>query len=87
VRERVAGVEESHATDAGDDADEGGERGSGDENDEGVTLGSLPGLVFYVLLAEYFVLRAWLDYLAGDYSVLWEKSASDRSAAPAQDAD
>ena len=85
VRERVVGAEESHATGAG--ADEEGERGRGDENDEGGTLRSLPGLVFYVLLAEYFVLRAWLDYLAGDYSVLWEKSASDRSAAPAQDAD
>jgi cellulose synthase/poly-beta-1,6-N-acetylglucosamine synthase-like glycosyltransferase len=81
VRERVAAADGSSAT--GPDADPDGES----EDDGGIDLRSLPGLAFYVLLAEYFVLRAWIDYLTGDYSVLWEKSASDRTAAATRDAD
>lgn len=81
VRERVMAADGSSAT--GPDADPDGES----EDDGGIDLGSLPGLAFYVLLAEYFVLRAWIDYLTGDYSVLWEKSASDRTATATRDAD
>lgn len=36
-------------------------------------------LARYVLLNEWIVLLAWKDYLLGGYSVLWEKSRSDRT--------
>jgi cellulose synthase/poly-beta-1,6-N-acetylglucosamine synthase-like glycosyltransferase len=58
----------------------------GDDGSESLSPGDFVGLAYYVLVAEYFVLAAWWDYLAGEYSVLWAKSTSDRAAGGGGDA-
>jgi biofilm PGA synthesis N-glycosyltransferase PgaC len=45
----------------------------------GIDARSLPRIAYYVLLNEYLVLLAWIDFLLGRYTVLWEKAESTRS--------
>lgn len=45
----------------------------------GMDIRSLPRIAYYVLLNEYLVLLAWIDFLLGRYTVLWEKAESTRS--------
>ena len=47
-----------------------------------VSVGSLPRILYYVLLNEYLVFLAWIDFVLGRYTVLWEKAESTRDAAP-----
>jgi biofilm PGA synthesis N-glycosyltransferase PgaC len=46
----------------------------------GFSLVSLARMVRYVLLNEYLLLLAWKDFISGEYSVLWERAESTRSA-------
>lgn len=39
---------------------------------------TITGIVYYVLLNEYLILAAWLDFLRGRYSVQWEKATTTR---------
>jgi len=39
---------------------------------------SSPKIIYYVLLNEYIILRAWIDFIFGKYSILWEKVESTR---------
>lgn len=39
---------------------------------------SVPKIVYYVLLNEYLILIAWMDYIFGNNSVLWEKAGTTR---------
>ncbi|MGB3905732.1 MAG: glycosyltransferase [Anaerolineae bacterium] len=48
----------------------------------GASIGSLPRILYYVLLNEYLVFLAWIDFVLGRYSVLWEKAESTRDVAP-----
>jgi cellulose synthase/poly-beta-1,6-N-acetylglucosamine synthase-like glycosyltransferase len=51
----------------------------------GISLGSLPKIIYYVLLNEYLILLAWRDFVTRRYSILWEKAETARtqSAGPA----
>jgi cellulose synthase/poly-beta-1,6-N-acetylglucosamine synthase-like glycosyltransferase len=44
-----------------------------------ISLTSLPRIIYYVLLNEYLILMAWLDFLTGRYTVLWEKAETART--------
>ena len=48
------------------------------EQGTGISMASLPKIIYYVLLNEYLVLLAWRDFLLGRYSVLWDKAESTR---------
>jgi poly-beta-1,6-N-acetyl-D-glucosamine synthase len=39
---------------------------------------SIPKIICYVLLNEYLILLAWLDFISKNYSVLWERAESTR---------
>lgn len=39
---------------------------------------SVPSIVYYVLLNEYLILRAWKDFSSKNYSILWDKATSTR---------
>ena len=45
----------------------------------GLSIASLPRIVYYVLLNEYLVFLAWIDFVLGRHSVLWEKAESTRT--------
>ncbi len=45
----------------------------------GVSIASLPRIVYYVLLNEYLIALAWMDFVTGRYSILWEKAETARS--------
>ncbi|EMA53038.1 MULTISPECIES: glycosyltransferase [Halococcus] len=63
-------------TAASNDEPDEADGGSGTEENGGVRW--LLGIARYVAVIEYTILLAWWDYLTGDYSVRWRKSASDR---------
>lgn len=48
------------------------------ESKSGISLKSLPKIIYYVLLNEYIILLAWKDYLTGKYTVLWQKAETTR---------
>lgn len=41
-------------------------------------LAMLPDVVQFLVLMEYTILLAWAEFLSGRYSVLWQKSRTDR---------
>lgn len=47
----------------------------------GVSVTALPGIFYYVLLNEYLVLLAWVDFILGRYSVLWQQAVTTRDLA------
>jgi len=44
-----------------------------------MSIASLPRIVYYVLLNEYLVFLAWIDFVLGRHTVLWEKAESTRT--------
>jgi cellulose synthase/poly-beta-1,6-N-acetylglucosamine synthase-like glycosyltransferase len=44
-----------------------------------LSIASLPRLVYYVLLNEYLVFLAWIDFILGRQTVLWEKAEHTRA--------
>ncbi len=50
-----------------------------------LSMTSLPKIVYYVLLNEYLVFLAWIDFILGRHSVLWEKVESTRDPARLQE--
>ena len=42
------------------------------------SISSIPKIIFYVLLNEYLILMAWMDFISGRYTVLWKKAESTR---------
>jgi biofilm PGA synthesis N-glycosyltransferase PgaC len=59
--------------------------GKAEETAAGMSLASVPRIIYYVLLNEYLILLAWRDFVTGRYSILWEKAETARtqSARPA----
>lgn len=50
-----------------------------DSNKKNITRpSSIIGIIYYVLLNEYLILLAWLDFLRGRYAVQWEKATTTR---------
>jgi biofilm PGA synthesis N-glycosyltransferase PgaC len=45
----------------------------------GLSITSLPKIVYYVLLNEYLVFLAWIGFIFGRYSILWEKAETTRA--------
>lgn len=43
-----------------------------------LSLSSILNIILYVLLNEYLVLLAWVDFASGKHSVLWEKAETTR---------
>lgn len=43
-----------------------------------LSIASIPKIMYYVLLNEYIILLAWLDFILNNYSVLWERAESTR---------
>ena len=41
-------------------------------------IASIPKILYYVLLNEYIILMAWVDFIFGRYTVLWKKVESTR---------
>jgi biofilm PGA synthesis N-glycosyltransferase PgaC len=44
-----------------------------------ISIKSVPNIVYYVLLNEWIILKAWKDFLFGKYSVLWQKVGTTRT--------
>jgi biofilm PGA synthesis N-glycosyltransferase PgaC len=44
-----------------------------------LSTSSLPKIAYYVLLNEYLVFIAWIDFILGRYSILWEKAETTRT--------
>jgi uncharacterized membrane protein len=42
------------------------------------SISSIPKVIYYVLLNEYLILLAWIDFIFRRYSVLWERAESTR---------
>lgn len=42
------------------------------------SISSIPKIIYYVLLNEYLILLAWIDFIFRRYSVLWERAESTR---------
>lgn len=42
------------------------------------SISAIPKIIYYVLLNEYLILLAWLDFVSNNYSVLWERAESTR---------
>jgi biofilm PGA synthesis N-glycosyltransferase PgaC len=45
----------------------------------GLSITSLPKIVYYVMLNEYLVFLAWIGFVFGRYSILWEKAETTRA--------
>jgi len=43
-----------------------------------MAITSLPRIAYYTLLNEYLVLLAWIDFVRGSHTVLWERAESTR---------
>lgn len=50
----------------------------GERMKSGLSISSMPNVLYYVLLNEYLILMAWKDFIFKRYSVLWEKVESSR---------
>lgn len=42
------------------------------------SISAIPKVIYYVLLNEYLILLAWIDFILRRYSVLWERAESTR---------
>jgi len=44
----------------------------------GFSISAIPKIIYYVLLNEYLILLAWIDFIFQRHSVLWERAESTR---------